>query len=206
MMLWCGTSIAKIIKPWHAPTDLCLSCPEDSTSECSTPGEVMLAHIQLAINQHPQILFSSPCTWLPWGYHDPDARPCTWICWTSWSSPGLTAQACLILSGWYAISSGMLTAEHSLVSFTNLLRVHLIPLLMSLIKTLKSISPSIDPWGIPLVTDLHLDIESLATTSCEQSCNQPLIHQTVHPSNPYLSNLESRMLWETMSKALLKSR
>ncbi|KAK4829123.1 hypothetical protein QYF61_002161 [Mycteria americana] len=32
--------------------------------------------------------------------------------------------------------------------------------------------------------------------------NQFLIHQTVHPSNPYLSNLERRMLWGTVHKKL----
>ncbi|KAK4832887.1 hypothetical protein QYF61_026437, partial [Mycteria americana] len=33
--------------------------------------------------------------------------------------------------------------------------------------------------------------------------NQFLIHQTVHPSNPYLSNLERRMLWGTHEPFLL---
>jgi len=39
---------------------------------------------------------------------------------------------------------GMLTAPHSLMSTANLLRTHLIPLSMSLMKVLKSISPSTD--------------------------------------------------------------
>ncbi|PKU44015.1 hypothetical protein llap_5686 [Limosa lapponica baueri] len=62
------------------------------------------------------------------------------------------------------------------------------------------------PQESPLVTDLHLDIELFTTTLWMQPSNQFLIHQTVHPSNPYLSNLERRMLWETMSKALQESR
>lgn len=36
------------------------------------------------------------------------------------------------------------------------------------------------------------------------SCNQFLIHQKVHPSNPHLSNLDRRILQGTVSKALLK--
>jgi len=34
------------------------------------------------------------------GCRNPGTRFCIWICWTSWSSPGPTAWACLILSGW----------------------------------------------------------------------------------------------------------
>jgi len=67
------------------------------------------------------------------------------------------------------------------------------------------LTPS-DPWGTPLVTNLHPDIEPLNTTLRTQSCNQFFIHQMIHPSNPYLSNLERRMFWGTMSEALLKSR
>lgn len=83
---------------------------------------------------------------------------------------------------------------HSLVSFASLLRAHCVPLSMSFMTTLKSISPSTDPWGIPL-TDLHPDIEQLITTLWVWSCNQFLVDQTVHPPDPYLSNLERRMWW-----------
>lgn len=50
--------------------------------------------------------------------------------------------------------SGMLTARSSLVS-TNFLKVHLIALL----QMLKSTGPGTDPWGIPLLTDLHPAID-----------------------------------------------
>ena len=61
------------------------------------------------------------------------------------------------------IQYGVLTVPHSLVSSVNLLRMHSTPLSMSLLKILKSISPSTDPWGTPLITDLHRDIEPLTT-------------------------------------------
>ena len=63
-----------------------------------------------------------------------------------------------------------------------------------------------DLWETPFVTDLCLDIKPMTTTLWVWSCNQFLVHWTVHASNPYLSNLERRILWGTMSKALLKSR
>ena len=69
-----------------------------------------------------------------------------------------------------------------------------------LMKVLKSSSPKTDPWGTPLLTGLHPDTEPLITTLWLHPASQFLIHQTVHPSNPYLSNLERRMWWGTMSK------
>ena len=57
------------------------------------------------------------------------------------------------------------------------------------------------------VTDIiYLDIEPLITTLCLWPFNQLLIQQVVQPSNPHPSNLEIRMWWGTMSKALVKSR
>ena len=73
-------------------------------------------------------------------------------------------------------------------------------------KDVKEPSLKTDPWGMPLITGLHLDIEPLMTTLCLWPFNQFFIHQVVHPSNPHPSNLEIRMWWGTMSKALLKSR
>ncbi|KAK4820500.1 hypothetical protein QYF61_000079, partial [Mycteria americana] len=65
-------------------------------------------------------------------------------------------------------------------------------------EILNSTGPNTHPGGTPLVTDLHLDIEPLTTMLWMRPSNQFLIHRTVHPSNPYLSNLERRMLWGTI--------
>lgn len=86
----------------------------------------------------------------------------------------------------------VLTSQH------NLLRVNLIPLSVLLMKILNSTSPSTDPWGTPLITDLHLDLEPLTTTPWIWSHSLFLVYWTVHPWNPYLSNLERRMLSRTM--------
>lgn len=43
-------------------------------------------------------------------------------------------------------------------------RVHSIPLSVSPTETLNGTSPSVDPWGTPIVTSLNLDIELLTTT------------------------------------------
>ena len=102
--------------------------------------------------------------------------------------------------------SSLLTAPLSLMSSANLLKVHSIPLSMSRMKILTSTGPSNDPWGTPLVTSLHLDIAPLTTSLWMQPSKQFPIHWTVHPSNPPLSDLERRMLWGTVSKALQKCR
>ena len=48
---------------------------------------------------------------------------------------------------------GMSTASHRLVWSANLLRMHLIPLSMSLMKMINSTGSITDPWGMPLVTN-----------------------------------------------------
>jgi len=64
--------------------------------------------------------------------------------------------------------SSLLTPLNGIPSFllssVNLLRVHSIPSSMLLMKMLKSTGPKTDPWGTPLVTSLHLDIEPSVTT------------------------------------------
>lgn len=61
------------------------------------------------------------------------------------------------------------------------------------------------PWDGPLVTSCHLDVKLLTTTLWLQLSNQFLIHQILHPSNPYLSIGEIRVWCGTMSKASDKS-
>jgi len=76
--------------------------------------------------------------------------------WTNYSS--------LSRSLWMASCPlGVLTALYSLVSSATLLKMQFILLSVS-VKILKSIDPSTDPCGTPLVTDFHLDIELLTTT------------------------------------------
>jgi len=93
--------------------------------------------------------------------------------------------------------SGMLPARSSLVS-TNFLKVHLIALL----QMLKSTGPGTDPWGIPLLTDLHPAIDPpLYDLLTSFSCIQQFL------SNPFLSSSEKDVMGGlTMSKALVKYR
>lgn len=62
-----------------------------------------------------------------------------------------------ILSLWYVDH----TPQSSVTC--KLLRMHSTPLLISSMKILKSISPSTDPCGTPLVTDLHPHMQPLIT-------------------------------------------
>ncbi|KAK4810808.1 hypothetical protein QYF61_008780 [Mycteria americana] len=78
------------------------------------------------------------------------------------------------------------TAPLSLESTANLLRVHSVPLSMSVMKILNSTGSR-----TPLVTGFHLDIEPLTRSLWTQPSSQFLIHLTVYPSNPSLSNLET---------------
>lgn len=80
------------------------------------------------------------------------------------------------------------TTHHGVMA--NLLRMHWIPLIMSPTNILNNI----DPWGAPLTTDLHLDIELLTTILCVWQISWFFIHPDVNPSHPCPSSFESRML------------
>jgi len=54
-------------------------------------------------------------------------------------------------------SPGVSTTPPSFVSSDKLLKVHSVPSSWYVMKKLKSVLYSIDPWGIPLVTGLQLD-------------------------------------------------
>ena len=86
--------------------------------------------------------------------------------------------------------ASLLSALLSLVSSANLLKVHSISLCRFLIKVLKTTDPRMDPQGTLLITNLNLDIELLTIIFWLWPFNLFLIHQTDHPSNPSLSNLE----------------
>jgi len=133
--------------------------------------------------------------------HDPVARPCAWICRTSGGSPGLTAWSCLGSLWMASHPSGMSSWCHPQTCWgciQSLCQCHG--------RRYESVGPSADPWGAPPVTDLHPDVKPLTTTLWVRSCKQFLIHETMHLSNPYRSSLERRILWWTVSKALLKNR
>lgn len=57
------------------------------------------------------------------------------------------------------------------------------------IATLPSVISAVLLLRTPLITALHLDIEPLTTYLWLWPSDQFLIHWTVQPSNPYLSNL-----------------
>lgn len=91
--------------------------------------------------------------------------------------------------------------EWSLSVLTSTPCPHSIPPSMSPMKMLNSTSPNTSPWDIPLVTGLHWLIELLTTTFWVQPSSQLLICWVVHPSNQYLSSLNTRMCCGTVSNA-----
>ena len=50
-------------------------------------------------------------------------------------------------------------------------------------KILNNTGPNTDPWGMPLITGFHLDIEPLTTTLQVWPSSQFLIQEVVRPSN-----------------------
>lgn len=57
---------------------------------------------------------------------------------------------------------------------------HFIPLSMSLINKLKCTGPSLNLWGSPLVTHLHLDIHWPLPSGCNHPSNSSSTQQFIH--------------------------
>ncbi|XP_064323789.1 uncharacterized protein LOC135316058 [Phalacrocorax carbo] len=76
----------------------------------------------------------------------------------------------------------------------------------SLMNMLNRTGPSTDPWGTPPVTGLQPDSARLIMTLGVLILSEFCVHLTVPSSNPHFLSLPVRMLWETVSNALLKSR
>ena len=102
--------------------------------------------------------------------------------------------------------SGVSAIPHSFVSSANLLRVDTILSSKSLMKIANKTRSSTDPWGTLLKADLQLDSVPLLTTLLDWPVSQFLIQFTVHSSIPHFLIFIIRMVWETVSNALLKSR
>lgn len=88
----------------------------------------------------------------------------------------------------------VLTALCSLVSSTHFLMLRSISTVHVINEDIKKTCSYTEPWGAPLVTDFHLDLEFFIQNTVKSTLN------------PYISNLERRILWRTTSKALLKFR
>ena len=161
------------------PPSICWPCFFWCASGCSWLSGLW----GLIANSCPACHLSVPpsCFWQGWAQSfsplgctgsgsccDPGARPCTWIClnlmmffWAYCSSMSRSCSLAFCLSG-------MLNAPHGLVSSTNFLRMHLIPLCG---MNMKSTGPSTHPQGTSLIIGLHSNIEPLTTTLWVWSCN-----------------------------------
>ena len=94
-------------------------------------------------------------------------------------------------------------AAHSsgLVSSANLQRIHSASSSRSLMKMLNGIGLGMDFWGTLLITGLQLDLKPLITMLWASHSDS--FQSTLCSSNSYFNSLSMRILWETVSNALL---
>ena len=69
----------------------------------------------------------------------------------------------------------------------------------------NSTGPSAEPWGIPLFTGCHEDLESLITTLCFRRGGKSVIQFKVLPVTPYCLRTPISLLCGTELQAFLKS-
>ncbi|KAM9656072.1 uncharacterized protein ACIBXB_008597 [Morphnus guianensis] len=151
----------------------------------------LLAHIQPAVNQHPQVLFCQaafqPLFPKPVELHGVAVTKCrtrhlallNLIQLASAHPSSLSRSLCRAF-----LPSSRSTLPPNLVSSANLLTVHSIPLSKSLIKTLNRMGPNTEPWGTPLVTCHQLDLTPFAATLWACPSSQFFTQRRVQLSKP----------------------
>ncbi|KAK4829606.1 hypothetical protein QYF61_005706, partial [Mycteria americana] len=129
----------------------------------------LLAHIQAAVNQHPQVLFHQvafqPLFPRPVAFHG--------VVVAQVQDPTLSLVESHTIGlgpSTQPIRIPLSTLPHELVSSANLLRVHSIPSSRSLIKILNRTGPNTEPWGTPLVTSCQLDLTPFTTMRGRATC------------------------------------
>ncbi|KAK4832380.1 LOW QUALITY PROTEIN: hypothetical protein QYF61_022235 [Mycteria americana] len=150
----------------------------------------LLAHIQVAVNQHSQVLLCQAA------FHPLFPKPrCMGFLWPKSRTLHLALLNLIRLASAHRSSlsrslcraflpSRRSTLPHNSVSSANFLRVHSIPLSRSLIKILNRTGPNTEPWGTPLVTGHQLEQTPFTTTLWVQLSSQFFTQRRVHPSKP----------------------
>ena len=167
----------------------------------------MLACAHLAAFQGSQGLSSGaapkppdPACSAAWNYSVPDTGHYIYLCYTSYSSCWQQHSSCWGLSEWWLFLQEYLPFLQVWLSCTNSVRVHSVPSSRSFIKFLHSIGRNLVPWGTLLVTSCQLNTGPVTTPFKFPSL------AAFHLSSSYLTILSTRILWETVSNTLLKSR
>ncbi|KAK4823665.1 LOW QUALITY PROTEIN: hypothetical protein QYF61_005017 [Mycteria americana] len=152
----------------HFPSPAGHTISETSQDAIGLLGHLgtLLAHIQLAIDQHHQVLFYRPLFPKPVALHGVVVTQVQDLALSLLESHkiGLGPSIQPIQIPLAFLPSSRSTLPHNLVSSANLLRVHSIASSRSLIKILNRTGPSTEPWGTPLVTSCQVDLTPFTTT------------------------------------------
>ncbi|KAK4828887.1 hypothetical protein QYF61_001445 [Mycteria americana] len=179
----------------HFPTPAGHTIPDTSQDAVGLLGHlgILPAHVQLAVDQHPQVLFHQAA------FQPLFPKPVTLhgVAVTQVQDPALSLvephtiglgpsiqPVQIPLEGKAFLPSSRSTLLPNLVLSANLLRVHSIPSSRSLIKMLNRTGPNTEPRGTPLVTDRQLGLTPFTTTLWAQPSSQSFAQRSVHPSKP----------------------
>ena len=111
----------------------------------------------------------------------------------------------LLRSSCISFSLDTLTAPYSMQSSVNSLHMlYFTSSGISLMKITKSIGPSTEPWGIPLITPFHSDVIPSTLTHWLLPLKNDLIQFSRSPFIPMFSNFSNSLSRATESNALTK--
>ena len=139
-----------------------------------------------------------------WGDCGQSAGSGTWPRWMSSHSIQPSNAAYLDLSeGPPSVKQICTTSEVGVICT---LRVYSVSSCRSSVKTLNKMGLSTSPWGTAVVMGCQLELTPLSTICEAQLCSMFLTPRRVRLCRPRAACFCRSILWETLSKALLKCR
>jgi len=199
----------------HLPAPAGHTIPDPSQDAVGLLGHLgtLLAHVQLAVSQHPQVLFRQAAFQLllpkPVALHGVVVTEVQDLALGHVETPtdGLGPSMQPVQIPLQILPTlEQVDTPTQLGVICKLTEGPLNPSSISLRKMLSKTGPKAEHWGTPLVTGRQLDLTPFTTTLCARPFSQFFIQRRVHPSKPWAASFSRRMLWGTVSKALLKPR
>jgi len=159
---------------------------------------MLLAHVQLAVDQHPQVLFlwaaSQPPLPKPVALHGVVVTQVQDQA-LGLVEPRMTDLGPLIQPVQIPLQSlptlKQIDTPTQLGVVCKFTEGALSPLIQTLIKMLNRTGPKTEPWRTPLVTGCQLDLTPFTTTLCARPSSQFFIQQRVHPCKPWAARFSS---------------
>jgi len=190
----------------HLPTPADHTVPDTSQDAVGLPGHLvtLLAHLQLAVNQHPKVLFCwadfQPLFSKPVALHGVVVTELKDLAFglvephTIGFGPSIQPVQIPLQS---LPTLKQIDTPNQLGVICKLTEGGLNPLIQIIDKVLLNKTDlETEPWGTQLMSSRQQNLSAFMATHCSRPFIQFFIQKRVHPSKPWVASFSRRMQWE----------